>query len=237
MKAFLLAAGVGSRLRPLTDHLPKCLVPIAGRPLLAWWLDLLRQHGVDEVLINTHHLPEQVQGFVRQSPLVPRVRLAHEPVLLGSAGTLRANAGFVRGERDFFVLYADNLTDYNLTDFATFHRQRGGSLSMALFRTNHPQQCGIAELDAGDRIVAFTEKPALPRSNLANAGLYVFSPEVLPLIPNLPVVDIGFHLLPQLIGRMYGWHPDAFLMDIGTPENLQRAGKLWQERMDVVLKE
>ena len=231
MKAFLLAAGLGSRLRPLTDRLPKCLVPINGRPLLAWWLDLLRRHGVDEVLINTHHLAEQVQAFVRQCPPGPRIRLAHEPVLLGSAGTLRANADFVRGEREFFVLYADNLTDYNLGDFLTFHRRHGGALSMALFQTSVPRQCGIAELDADDRIVAFTEKPARPRSNLANAGLYVAGPGVVELIPNLPVADMGFHLLPQLVGRMYGWHPDSFLMDIGTPEKLQQAEELWRGRM------
>jgi len=75
------------------------------------------------------------------------------------------------------------------------------------------------------------EKPAVPRSNLANAGLYVASPEILALIPALPVADVGFHLLPQLVGRMFGWLPDAFLMDIGTPENLQKAEQLWSQRM------
>ncbi len=231
MKAFLLAAGVGARLRPLTDRIPKCLVPVCGRPLLAWWLDLLRAQGVDEVLINTHHLPEPVRDFVRTCPPVPRIHLVHEPVLLGSAGTLRSQAAFVRGESEFFVLYADNLTDYPLADFLAFHRRHGGLLSMALFHTNVPRQCGIAELDADQRIVAFVEKPDVPRSNLANAGLYVASPEILSLIPDVPVADVGFHLLPQLVGRMYGWRPDAFLMDIGTPENLHRAEELWPHRL------
>jgi mannose-1-phosphate guanylyltransferase len=128
------------------------------------------------------------------------------------------------------------LTDYNLGAFRSFHRRCGGPLSMALFRTGVPQQCGIAELDAQDRVVAFTEKPALPRSNLANAGLYVASPDILPLIPELPVADIGYHLLPRLVGQMHGWHPEGFLMDIGTPENLQQAGRLWQERLKLVQK-
>ena len=234
MKAFLLAAGLGTRLKPLTNDKPKCLIPIAGQPLLAWWLDLLLRHGVDEVLINTHHLPEQVTAFVQPWTARLRITLAHEPALLGSAGTLRAHADFVHGEHAFFVLYADNLTDYNLSDFWTFHRRHGGLLSMALFRTNIPQQCGIAELNSDDQVVAFEEKPLRPRSNLANAGLYVASPAVLPLIPDLPVADIGFHLLPQLVGRMYGWHPDAFLMDIGTLENLHRAEALWQGKIGAI---
>lgn len=102
MKAILLAAGVGSRLRPLTDHTPKCLVPVGGRPLLAIWFDALVRHGVTEVLLNTHHLADRVGEFVAtHTPRGLRVTLFHEPVLLGSAGTVKANRDFVAGEASF----------------------------------------------------------------------------------------------------------------------------------------
>jgi len=110
MKAFLLGAGVGSRLRPLTDHTPKCLVPVRGRPLLAIWFDALVRHGVSEVLLNTHHLPGRVREFVETStPTGLRVTLFHEERLLGSAGTVAANRDFVAGESSFFVIYAKSV--------------------------------------------------------------------------------------------------------------------------------
>ena len=227
MKAFLLAAGLGTRLRPITDRIPKCLVPICGKPLLGWWIDLLLQHGISEVLINLHHFPEQVRAFLDSCPRKPRFTCVYEPKLLGSAGTLRANREFVAGERSFFVLYADNLTNYDLSAFQDFHRQTGHQNCMALFQTPVPSQCGIVELDEQQRVVAFEEKPAQPRSNLANAGLYLFRPAMMDLIPALPVTDIGYHLLPQLIGQLHGWLGGGFLVDIGSPAQLQRAENEW----------
>src|ERR671933_1076253 len=114
MKAFLLAAGLGTRLRPVTDTVPKCMVEVGGRPMLDIWLDALAKAGVDEVLVNTHHLPGVVEAHVAGRSGPPAVRLSHERVLLGSAGTLLANKDFVAGEDMFLVVYADNLTDFDL---------------------------------------------------------------------------------------------------------------------------
>ena len=122
MKAFLLAGGLGTRLRPLTDTTPKCLVEIGGRTLLDLWLDALAKVGVDEVLVNTHHLAERVEAHVAQRQDVPVVRLSHEPTLLGSAGTLMANKDFVAGEPMFLVINADNLTDFDLGRLVEAHR-------------------------------------------------------------------------------------------------------------------
>lgn len=123
MKAFMLSAGVGSRLRPLTERVPKCLVPIGGRPLLAHWLDLLWAHGVDEILVNTHHLQEQVVDFFARASTPIRATLSYEPALLGSAGTLLANRSFFEHEDDFFVIYSDNLTDADLTALRAVHQR------------------------------------------------------------------------------------------------------------------
>lgn len=230
MKAFLLGAGVGSRLRPLTDHTPKCLVPVRGRPLLAIWFDALVRHGVSEVLLNTHHLPGRVREFVETStPTGLRVTLFHEERLLGSAGTVAANRDFVAGESSFFVIYADNLTDVDLTDFRRYHEARPSPFTLGLFHTPQPRECGIASLDAGGRVVAFEEKPSQPVGDLANAGLYLAGPEVFDLIPKQPLADFGFDVLPKLVGRMYGYTIPGFFCDLGTPERLAWAREEWSK--------
>jgi len=228
MKAFLLAAGVGSRLRPLTDRIPKCLVPIGGVPLLGIWLELLRRAGATEALVNTHHLPEAVRSYVAAGP-VPgiQVTLFHEPTLLGSAGTVWANREFVRGAGEFLVIYADNLTNMNLRGLLDFHRQKNAFFTMGLFATATPTQCGIAECGDDGRIRTFVEKPARPAGRLANAGLYVADERLFDLAPAAPFMDFGFDVLPLLAGRMYGYLIPGYYQDIGTPERLDEARRAW----------
>ena len=124
MKAFLLAAGLGTRLRPLTDHMPKCLVPVEGRPLLDLWLDNFRRAGVDEVLVNLHHRPDQVRSHLRPTAGSPRSATSYEPILLGSAGTLAADRDFVGSDEVFLAVNADNLTDFDLGRLTAHSRRR-----------------------------------------------------------------------------------------------------------------
>ncbi len=235
MKAFLLAAGLGTRLRPLTLTLPKCLVPIHDKPLLQWWAELFNSHGIHDVMINTHYLREPVAEFLTKynsSQSGVTFHETYEPTLKGSGGTVRDNRDFVDGEEDFMIAYADNLTDVNLTDFQDFHRNicvpRGGILSMALFRANHPEQCGIATLDDGMRITEFTEKPKSPKSNLANAGIYIASRKIFDIFPDKSPLDFGNDILPLLTGKMYGHEITGYLIDIGTPENYSKAQNEWR---------
>ncbi len=227
MKAFLLAAGLGTRLRPLTDHIPKCLVEIAGKPLLEWWLIHFRKHGISEVLINLHHLGDEVKRYISQNVKDIKFHFYEEEKLLGSAGTLRENKWFVKGSGSFFILYADNLTNYNLTKFLEFHQVHKMPFSMALFRTDVPRTKGIVTLGEDKLILEFEEKPREPKSNLANAGMYISEAEILELIPEKDVTDIGYDLLPGLVGRMAGWETGGYLIDIGTKEHLDRANYEW----------
>lgn len=222
-----MAAGLGTRVGPLTLAQPKCLLPIRGEPLLGYWLRLCRRHGVRELLINTHQFPEVVRAYLAGAARDLTVHVTFEPVLLGSAGTVRDNRWFVEGERAFFVLYSDNLTDADLSAMATFHAAREAPLTMALFRAERPEACGIATLDSAGRVVAFAEKPARPASDLANAGIYVAGPDMLDLIPADGLADFGYHVLPQLVGRMYGFVLEGFHLDIGTPEHYARANATW----------
>lgn len=232
MKAFLLAAGLGTRLRPLTDHVPKCLVPVRGRPLLDIWLDAFEAAGVEEVLVNLHHRPQQVlDHLARRDVLAPGrtcVRTVVEHELLGSAGTLLANRDFVEGEEMFLVVNADNLTDFDLRRLVASHRAGGALATLTVFRSPCPSACGVVEV-VGDLVTGFEEKPPHPRSDLANAGLYAFDPRVLDLLEGPPPQDIGFDLLPSLVGRARALDlADAYFTDIGTPDALARADREWK---------
>jgi mannose-1-phosphate guanylyltransferase len=230
MKAFLLAAGVGSRLRPITDTMPKCMVPIDGRPLLEIWLEAFAAAGVDEVLVNLHYLPDVVRQYVAVRPGLPAVRLVHEPELLGSAGTLVANRDWVAGEELFLACNADNLTDFDLRELIDAHHGADEIATLTAFHSENPSTGGVLEVDGGGRVVSFTEKPAEPASDLVNAGIYAFSPAVLDLIRPVPPADIGYDLLPLLVGRARVVPVEGYFRDIGTPEAYHRAGKEWPVR-------
>ena len=232
MKVVLLAAGLGTRLRPLTDTTPKCLVPVGERTLLDIWLDALGDLGVDEVLVNTHHLADRVVAHVAGRLAGPPVGLLHEDVLRGSAGTLRAARGSLEADPWFLAINADNLTDYDLADLVAAHTAGGKAdlATLTAFHAPRPSACGILEVDQGGCLIGFEEKPARPRSDLANAGMYAFSREVLDLVDGPEPCDIGTHLLPRLVGRarVVGIG-DAYLRDIGTPEALAEARAIWPE--------
>ncbi len=223
MIGFMLAAGLGTRLRPLTDQIPKCLIPIGGRPLMSYWLDLLVAHGVERVVINSHHLHEQMVTYVQSLDLPIRITLTYEPTLLGSAGTLRANRRFTDGEDDFLVVYADNLTNVNLSELFQQHRRSAKIATLALFRTAQPSRCGIVSLDSEGTVVEFHEKPTHPTSNLAFGGLMVASPAFLNFIPDRVPCDLGKDVLPLVLGQIAGWEVPGYLRDLGTLEDYQQA--------------
>jgi len=229
MRAFLLAAGEGRRLRPLTDTTPKCLVPINGKPLLALWLELCRKHGITEVLINLHHLHEKVLAFLNAHDFGVNVTTDYEPKLLGSAGTVARHRSFVAGESEFFILYADNLTDVDLTRMLRFHRRGESLLTLGLFHTETPEQKGIVTLDGQNVVVDFVEKPNHPRSNLANAGIYIASQELYQHLPATNFLDFGSDIFPRLVGKMYGYVIQEYLLDIGTHATYQQSQSEWKE--------
>jgi len=230
-KAFLLAAGLGTRLRPLTEQIPKCLVPIHGKPLLSIWLETCEELGIREILINTHHLAEQVGAWSQKQGSRVRIRLVHEQTLRGSAGTVAANRDFVRGSANFYVFYADNLVDANLDALKAFHLDHDGPLTLGLFRSTKPEECGIVSLDPSGRITGFEEKPANPKSDLANAGIYVARQELFHYLPSSGFADFGKDVMPKLVGALWGFPLDGYLLDIGTPENYQKALNEWRAVM------
>jgi NDP-sugar pyrophosphorylase family protein len=224
-KALLLAAGLGTRLRPLTETVPKCLVPIAGKPLLDYWFDKLESAAVNDVLINTHHLRGAVTDHLaRVSATRPfRIREAYEPKLLGSAGTVHANRDWVDDADECLIVYADNFSSVALDALLAFHRGHDDPMTMLLFHTPYPKQCGIATLDAAGRIVEFVEKPQEPASDLANAGVYVVDAGAYREMADRNAFDLGFDVLPAFVGRMRGFPFDGYHRDIGNYDALKQA--------------
>jgi mannose-1-phosphate guanylyltransferase len=229
VKAFLLAAGTGSRLRPLTDTTPKCMIPVGGRPMLDIWLDAMAKADVDEVLVNLHYLADIVRKHLSARTAPPHVRMSFEETLLGSAGTLAAHRDWVAGEEFFLAVNADNLTDFPLESLIDTQRAHAAPATLTVFHSDNPSAGGVLETDASGRVTSFTEKPQNPVSDLVNAGIYAFTPSVLDEIGE-PPQDIGYHLLPGLVGRAQTVVIDGYFRDIGTPDAYHRAQQEWTAR-------
>ena len=226
MRALLLAAGLGTRLRPMTNSVPKCLVPIRGKPLLGYWLDLLLSDDVERVLVNTHHLPHLVRDFVADSPWRDRVELIHEDVLLGTGGTvLRARPFFQN--KPLIIAHADNLSRFDVRAFMHRHQHRPLSveITMMTFETDSPQSCGIVVENSEGLVTGFFEKVEHPPGNKANGAVYIFEPSVLDFLSTLggPFIDLSTQVIPHFLGKMCTFHNADYHRDIGSPESLRLA--------------
>ena len=227
MRAFILAAGNGTRLRPLTDSVPKCLLPIKGVPLLDIWLNNCNAAGITDVLVNAHAHAGAVKEFAATQRSGVTVNVVEEPQLLGSAGTLAENRAFVAGEEAFFVLYGDVLTTVDLPRMLEFHRQKNLLATLGVYPVPDPTRCGIVNMDENAVIQKFVEKPERPVSNRAFSGVMVAGQRLFESIPDHRPADIGFDVLPKMVGKMTGYTISEYLIDIGTLENYQTAQRSW----------
>ena len=230
MKALILAAGEGTRLRPLTAERPKPMLPVGDVPLIEHIVSLLQKHGVNDIAINLHYKPWTVihhLGHGRRWGA--RIHYSFEETLLGSAGAAKRLEWYF--DESFIVFYGDLYTDLNLSALVAAHRQGGAPLTMALYNVDNPTQCGIVELDERSRVRRFVEKPAPDQvfSQLANAGVLVVEPEVLAAIPPEQVFDFGHDVIPRMLKMgqdIVGYPISETLIDIGTLENYQKAQQI-----------
>jgi NDP-sugar pyrophosphorylase family protein len=227
MKAMILAAGEGTRLRPLTDAAPKPMLEVGGRPLIAHLIDLLRSYGVRDIAINLHHKPEVLRAYLGDgSRFGVRITYSGEDVLLGSAGAVKKLEHLF--DDSFFVLYGDVLTDIDLSALAAFHRDQAACVTIALYQAEDPARCGIVEIDGDCRVRRFLEKPQPQEvfSKWASAGIYVVEPDILPLIPAGSFFDFGADLIPILLREglpVRGYVSLSYFLDIGSWERYRQA--------------
>ncbi|BCX05783.1 MAG: hypothetical protein KatS3mg053_3721 [Candidatus Roseilinea sp.] len=241
--ALILAAGEGTRLRPLTLERPKPMVPIAGRPLLDYTVTWLRDHGITDIAINLHYKPEViVQHFGDGSTFGVQIHYSHEPRILGTAGAARKIRPWV-DERPLIVVYGDVLTDLDLHALLDYHAQMSErdpvtAVTMSLYHVPNPTEVGLVGMDDTGRVNRFLEKPKPSEvfTDLANAGVLVLQPDALELIPEDTFCDFGMHIFPMLLQAglsIYGWviPEDTYLLDIGSPEKYAQANREWQEHL------
>jgi mannose-1-phosphate guanylyltransferase len=226
MKVLLLAAGYGSRLRPITDIIPKCLVKINGICLLDYWLKILNNDSIDEILINTHYLAEQVEDFIINYRYKDTVHIVKEKYLLGTGGTLLKNQAFFNNE-PLLLVHADNLSLFNIDDFINSHKNRpnGTLITMMTFKTDMPQNSGIVELNEFGVLINFYEKVENPPGDLANAAIYIIEPEVFIFLASLKkeIIDFSTEVLPNFLNRINTYYNNIYHRDIGTIESYESA--------------
>ena len=221
MRAMIMAAGIGTRLRPVTDLLPKPMVPIVNRPALYHILRLLKRHGLSEVVINLHHLPEVIEAYLGDGSLLGMdITYSVERELMGTAGGVKKSAGFLGGGT-FLVVSGDALTDIDLTGLVAQHRRNGSIATMAVKEVADPSSYGVVVADEEGRVVGFQEKPTPEeaRSRLCNCGIYVFEPEILSYIPEEQFDDFGKRLFPDLLKQGVPFHAhtvNGYWSDVGN---------------------
>lgn len=234
MKALVLAAGLGTRLRPLTDNVPKPLIKIGDRPLLEHTLLYLNHYGFHDFLINSHYLPGQVKDFARNfesEHKQTRIKVTYEPVLLGSGGTLLKNKNYFIKDKIFLIYYGDNLTNVDLKKVLAFHKKKKGIATIVSYYEKHPESKGIIEFDRNKRITMLKEKPKPEEitSHAANAGVYVFSNKIFSFFKHHKRYPIDFakDILPVLIkkAKVYVYPMKEYFIDIGTMETYKQANK------------
>lgn len=201
-------------------------MPIGERPLLEYWLQTLWHCGIREVLVNLHYLSTVVEEFLARPRFQGWVHSVREPELLGTAGTLRANADNFR-ECTVLLVHADNWCQCQFRDFLKFHQQKRStttSMTMMTFDSDNPQSCGIVETVGNGIVRAFHEKVANPPGTRANAAVYLLEPEVLQWVVQHPEVsDFSTEVLPNYLGKIATWHNTAIHRDIGTLATLLQA--------------
>jgi mannose-1-phosphate guanylyltransferase len=234
MKAMLLGAGLGTRLRPLTYELPKPMVPVLGRPVMSHILRLLARHGFEDVIANIHYFPDLIRDYFGDgSADGVRLSYSHEEELLGTAGGVRNVRDFL-GDEAFLVISGDALTDVDLSSLRKQHEAAGGIGTLSLTRVDDPSQLGVVILAEDGRIQGFQEKPAPGEelSDLANCGIYVFEPEIFDHFPDRDFVDWAQDVFPAVLERdvpIYGHEISDYWNDVGS------IGELRQGNFDALI--
>jgi NDP-sugar pyrophosphorylase family protein len=223
LRAYIMAAGLGTRLYPLTGLTSKPMVPILNRPVMEHLLNLLHRHGVFEAAANLHYHPDKIRRYFGDgSAFGVDLRYNLERELLGTAGGASAFREFLGGGT-FIVVSGDGLTDIDLTAFVAAHRRNGGIASLAVQQVGDPSLYGVVVHDAGGRITGFQEKPAAgdALSDLCNCGIYAFEPAIFDYVPAGVFVDWAKDVFPALLAAdvpFYRWRLESYWNDVGNIE-------------------
>lgn len=221
----ILAAGVGSRLDPLTRNVPKPMVPVVNQPVMEHIVRLLVKHGFNEICCNTHYLADQIEAYFHDgNSLGASMRFNREAELMGTAGGVKRVADtldFFNTSETFLVVGGDDLTGIDLTAMLKFHKSKKALATIALTNVDDPSQFGVVVLESGGQISRFVEKPkpGTAPSNMVNMGVYLFEPQILDLIPSGKFHDFGKDVFPFLLEQkepFFGYSTHDYWRDVGN---------------------
>jgi mannose-1-phosphate guanylyltransferase/phosphomannomutase len=237
MKAILLSAGRGERLRPFTDNTPKVMLSIRGKPLLQYWIELLKKYGIKDIAINLYYLGEQIENYFGNGERFGvNIKYSKEETLMGTATPIKRIEDTFPGfcsEEPFLVIYADNLTNMDLGKIFLFHEKHKPIATVTLHKHDEPWTRGIVNTTEEGRVIGFVEKPDKEDiisgkiSGESASCVYLFEPEVLKFLRN-EKEDLGTDLFPRLLQnncKVYAFNPEAYVQDIGTLERYEKVRK------------
>ena len=223
MKAMILAAGFGTRLRPLTNKVPKPMVPILNRPILEHTIHLLRSHGILDITVNLHHLPEIIQKYFGDGKgFGVHLHWSHEPEILGTAGGIKKAQPFLDGE-SFLVINSDVVVDIDLSKVIAFHKAQGSALTLVVREGDSPEQCDPIEVDSNDRIVHMvgTSSMNMPddTTRVLFTGIQVMEPDIFDRIPENKFYGTTTDVFPGMLEDglpMFAYWHSGYWKDVGT---------------------
>jgi mannose-1-phosphate guanylyltransferase/phosphomannomutase len=220
MKAVVMAGGEGSRLRPLTVQRPKPLVPVVNKPVMQHILELLKRHGIYDIVVTLHYMAEEIEAFFGDgSEFDVNIAYTVEETPLGTAGSVKKAHDLLRDDT-FLIISGDALTDINLTEFLRYHRQREAEATLCLVRVESPLEYGVVITDAEGRVRRFLEKPEWSEvfSDTVNTGIYCLEPSVLDYMEPDKVYDWSGDIFPRMLKErrpLYGYQASGYWCDIG----------------------
>ncbi len=228
LKAVVLTGGFATRLRPLTLTRPKALLPVLGKPLLDWIIESLRESGIDEVILSVRYLADMIkERYGDGSSWGVKIFYAEEVKPLGDAGPIPLINEKYGIDGTFVVIYGDIFSNVDISKVINYHKSKGGLGTMVLTRVEDPSRYGVAVIDDDGKLRDFIEKPPKEKaiSNLINAGIYVFEPEVLKYFPEKAPMKFSKDIIPRLVneGVLFGYVHEGIWSDIGVPRDYMKA--------------
>jgi NDP-sugar pyrophosphorylase family protein len=226
MKVFILAAGFGTRLQPLTKDTPKVMVKIGGKPVLEHLILLCKKHGLRDIIINLHHFAEKIKGYFKDGSIWDvSITYSFEKRIMGSAGALKYAEKLLGNKEAFYVLNGDVMTNVNLKEMMSFHTSKGGIGTVFVHKTDHPYDSDLVEFDS-DFLVRkfFRRKGGDAFKPISKTGAHIFEPHILEFIPAGAKYSLEKQLIPDLVEKgekLYAFYSDSYSKDIGTSKRLQ----------------
>lgn len=231
MKVLILAAGLGTRLKPLTNKIPKVMVKIGGKPLLCYHIQLLKKHGICDIWINLHWFPEKITNYFGDgSKFGVKINYSFEKKLLGTAGALKNPHSGIEKEfkkEKFLIVYGDNFTNLDYSKLRELHKLKKPLMTIGLYKSDVPWTKGVVETDHDGKVLKIVEKPPKNKitTNHVNAGIYLCETEIFDFIPQ-GFSDFGYDIFPKILAKkrsIYALPPNYYFQDVGSLEWLKKA--------------